>query len=147
MSETETSTEGIRAPALRYEHPYPARSHRRKSAGRIGSQAREALDAAPHERRRETDWAVNRPERCVFLLYFSCLLPSFSYLLCSFMQVYIALQNILIERIANFVSFFKTLASIFKRMSDVPDLDYNISQDFTAAYKVSSSFKRLRRIF
>jgi hypothetical protein len=24
-------------------------------------------------------------------------------------------------------------------MSDVPDLDYNISQDFTAAYKVSSS--------
>lgn len=24
-------------------------------------------------------------------------------------------------------------------MSDVPDLDYNTSQDFTAAYKVSSS--------
>lgn len=31
------------------------------------------------------------------------------------------------------------LASIFKRMSDVPDLDFNISQDFTAAYKVSNS--------
>ena len=28
-------------------------------------------------------------------------------------------------------------------MSDVPDLDYNTSQDFTAAYKVSSSFKIL----
>lgn len=32
----------------------------------------------------------------------------------------------------------RRLASIFKRMSDVPDLDYNTSQDFTAAYKVSS---------
>ena len=31
----------------------------------------------------------------------------------------------------------KNSASIFKRMSDVPDMDYNISQDFTAAYKVS----------
>lgn len=30
------------------------------------------------------------------------------------------------------------LASIFKRMSDVPDLDYNTSQDFTAAYKVGT---------
>ena len=28
-------------------------------------------------------------------------------------------------------------ASIFKRMSDAPDLDFNASQDFTAAYKVS----------
>ena len=28
------------------------------------------------------------------------------------------------------------IASIFKRMSEVPDLDYNTSQDFTAAYKV-----------
>jgi hypothetical protein len=27
-------------------------------------------------------------------------------------------------------------ASIFKRMSDAPDLDFNASQDFTAAYKV-----------
>src|SRR6267154_5361552 len=76
MSETEASAKGIRAPALRYEHPYPARPHRRKSAGRIGSQARKALDAAPHERRRETDWAVNRPERCVFSLL-SLLPPSF----------------------------------------------------------------------
>jgi hypothetical protein len=33
---------------------------------------------------------------------------------------------------------FLSIASIFKRMSDVPDLDYNTSQDFTAAYKVSS---------
>jgi hypothetical protein len=97
MSETETSTKGIRAPALRYEHPYPARPHRRKSAGRIGSQAREALDAAPHERRRETDWAVNRPERCVFSLFFSCLFPpSFKF----------ALQtNTLIEMITDNVIF------------------------------------------
>ena len=29
-------------------------------------------------------------------------------------------------------------ASIFKRMSDAPDLDFNASQDFTAAYKVSA---------
>jgi hypothetical protein len=35
----------------------------------------------------------------------------------------------------HFLSFF-LIASIFKRMSDVPDLDYNTSQDFTAAYKV-----------
>jgi hypothetical protein len=47
------------------------------------------------------------------------------------------------------VRFFKTfsilcahiltygyIASIFKRMSDAPDLDFNASQDFTAAYKV-----------
>ena len=42
-------------------------------------------------------------------------------------------------------SFFFTLASIFKRMSDVPDLDYNISQDFTAAYKVSQPAARFKR--
>jgi hypothetical protein len=36
-----------------------------------------------------------------------------------------------------FFFFFLEIASIFKRMSDVPDLDYNTSQDFTAAYKVS----------
>ena len=29
-------------------------------------------------------------------------------------------------------------------MSDVPDLDYNISQDFTAAYKVSQPAARLQ---
>jgi target of rapamycin complex 2 subunit MAPKAP1 len=34
-------------------------------------------------------------------------------------------------------SLLSSLASIFKRMSDVPDLDYNTSQDFTAAYRVS----------
>ena len=39
------------------------------------------------------------------------------------------------------------LASIFKRMSDVPDMDYNISQDFTAAYKVSSSPSLFKTIY
>ena len=65
VSAAEASGKGVRALALGYEHPYPARPHRRESAGRIGPQARQAVDAAPHERRRETDWAVNRPERCV----------------------------------------------------------------------------------
>ena len=37
-----------------------------------------------------------------------------------------------------FVAVVAVVASIFKRMSDVPDLDFNTSQDFTAAYKVSS---------
>ena len=61
---TETAGKGVRAAALGHEHPHPARPHRRESAGRIGPQAREALDVASHECGRETDWAVDRPERC-----------------------------------------------------------------------------------
>ncbi|KAI0284703.1 stress-activated map kinase interacting 1 [Russula aff. rugulosa BPL654] len=37
-------------------------------------------------------------------------------------------------------------ASIFKRMSDVPDLDYNISQDFTAAYKKYTIYRKMPMI-
>ena len=112
MSTTETAAKGVRAAALGHEHPHPARPHRRESAGRIGPQAREALDVASHECGRETDWAVDRPERCALPVS----LPS----LTSPPDDY----------------FVVVLASIFKRMSDVPDLDYNTSQDFTAAYKV-----------
>ena len=64
VSTTETATKGVRAPAVGHEHPHPARPHRRESAGRIGPQTREAFDAASHERGRETDRAVDRPERC-----------------------------------------------------------------------------------
>jgi len=37
-------------------------------------------------------------------------------------------------------------ASIFKRMSDVPDLDYNTSQDFTAAYKKYTVYRKMPMI-
>jgi len=37
-------------------------------------------------------------------------------------------------------------ASIFKRMSDVPDLDYSTSQDFTAAYKKYTVFRKMPMI-
>jgi hypothetical protein len=44
----------------------------------------------------------------------------------------------LLKLMALFLSSLVWIASIFKRMSDVPDLDYSTSQDFTAAYKVRS---------
>ena len=123
MSETQAAAKGICALALGIEHSYSTRPHRRKFTGRIGSQARKALYAAAHERRRETDWAVNRPERCVFVSsHLPWLLTSSS----SSPFTY------------NSITEPFPLASIFKRMSDVPDLDFNVSQDFTAAYKVSS---------
>ncbi|KAH9958015.1 stress-activated map kinase interacting protein 1-domain-containing protein [Russula dissimulans] len=37
-------------------------------------------------------------------------------------------------------------ASIFKRMSDVPDLDYSTSQDFTAAYKKYTVYRKMPMI-
>jgi len=116
VSATETAAKGVRAPALGHEHPHPARPHRRESAGRIGPQTREALDVASHECGRETDRAVDRPERCAPRLF---LIPSLS---------------------SEVPDYFVAVASIFKRMSDVPDLDYNTSQDFTAAYKVRNYF-------
>jgi hypothetical protein len=118
----EAAGKGVRALALGHEHPHPARPHRRESAGRIGPQAREALDAVQHERGRETDRALDRSERCV--------VPLPCARICFFLLSHI---------------FFFEIASIFKRMSDVPDLDYNTSQDFTAAYKVSPGHNSTRR--
>lgn len=37
-------------------------------------------------------------------------------------------------------------ASIFKRMSDAPDLDFNASQDFTAAYKKYTVYRKMPMI-
>ncbi|KAI0252926.1 stress-activated map kinase interacting protein 1-domain-containing protein [Lactifluus subvellereus] len=37
-------------------------------------------------------------------------------------------------------------ASIFKRMSDAPDLDFNTSQDFTAAYKKYTVYRKMPMI-
>jgi len=37
-------------------------------------------------------------------------------------------------------------ASIFKRMSDAPDLDFNASQDFTAAYKEYTVYRKMPMI-
>ena len=111
MSQTEVTGERVCALVVGYEHPYTSRPYRRESAGKVGADARQALHAPTLESGRTALWTVDRPEWCV----------------CAFTWMYYAAGS----RPATIA------ASIFKRMSDAPDLDFNASQDFTAAYKVS----------